>query len=123
MPVLASSRLYPQKPITSKASGNLHKHKPFVEWTGFRTGNVFRELSEADQTVYLEGIWDGYIFALSFAGELPAAVQTLTDCIPHLRSDQLLAIVNKYMQEHPERWGDPMGVIVFDALPKQCWDF
>lgn len=125
LPVLASSRLFPQKPTAPETSGSLpqHKHKPFVIWTGFLTGNAFRELSTAEKTVYLEGIWDGYVFALSFGGEPPTAVPTLTGCIPHLQNDQLLAIVNKYIQEHPERWGDPMGLTVFNALPKECWDF
>lgn len=125
LPVLAASKLFPQKPTTPETSGSLpqHKHKPFVIWTGFLTGNAFRELSTAEKTVYLEGIWDGYVFALSFGGEPPTAVPTLTGCIPHLQNDQLLAIVNKYIQEHPERWGDPMGLTVFNALPKECWDF
>ncbi len=115
--------LLPQKPTTSETSGSRpqHKHKPFIIWTGFLTGNAFRELSEAEKIAYLMGIWDGYIFALSFAGEPPATVQTFIDCIPHLENHQLLAIVNKYMQEHPERWGDPMGSIVSAALPKECW--
>jgi hypothetical protein len=122
LPVLAAPKLFPQKPTTSETSASLRHHKPFVIWSGFLTGNAFRELSEAEKAAYLEGIWDGYVLALSFAGP-PAAVPTLIGCIPHLQNDQLLAIVNKHMQEHPERWGDPMGLIVYNALPKECWDF
>ena len=46
--------------------------------------------------------------------------QTLHDCIPDLESDQLLAIVNKYMDQHLERWRDSMNMIVFSALPANC---
>ncbi len=125
LPVLAASKLFPQKPTTSETSGGSpqHKHKPFLIVSGFLTGNDFRELSEDEKTAFLEGVWDGYAFALSFAGEPPAALLTFSDCIPHLQNDQLLAIVNKFMQEHPERWGDPMAAIVYAASPKKCWDF
>ena len=56
-------------------------------------------------------------------GNPPQLFRPLSTVFRHMQSDQLLAIVNKYMQEHPERWGDPMGEIVSNALPKECWNF
>lgn len=86
---------------------------------GFVTGNKFRLLSEAEKTSYLMGIFDGYLFTLSMSGKAKNA-QTLRECIPNVQADQLLAIVRRYMDEHPEKWGDSMGLIVFDALPTNC---
>ena len=123
LPVLAASRLQPQKRSTSETSENAPQAQTIHIWSGFLTGNAFRELALAEKTAYLEGIWDGYVFALSFAGKPPAAVKALFNCIPHLQNEQLLAIVNKYMQERPERWGDPIGLIVYNTVPKECWEF
>jgi hypothetical protein len=103
------------------AGSSKDKFKAFGEPTmrGFLTGNDFRRFSEPEKTAYLMGIWDGYMFAPAIGGRA-INDQTLHDCIPGIESDQLLAIVNKYMDEHPERWGDPMNGIVFGALPANC---
>lgn len=95
--------------------------KPFGEpcLGGFLKGNDFRQLSDAEKTAYLMGIWDGYMFAPAIGGKSKND-QILNDCIPNLQADQLLAIVNKYMDEHPEQWGEPMNFIVYSALPKSC---
>ena len=86
---------------------------------GFLRGNGFRTLSEPEKTAYLMGIWDGYMFAPAIGGR-SANDQTLHDCVPDLVPDQLLAIVTKYMDAHPETWGNSMNWIVFSALPANC---
>jgi hypothetical protein len=103
------------------AAVNNGQLKPFGEpfMPGFYTGNDFRQLSEPEKTVYLMGLWDGYMFAPAIGGKA-INDQILHDCVPGLMPHQLLAIVNKYMNEHPERWGDSMNWIVFNALPSNC---
>ena len=104
------------------AVSNKGKPKPSGEpfaMTSYCMGNDFRQLSEPEKSSYLLGMWDGFMFAPVFGGKAKND-QVLRDCIPGLESDQLLAIVNKYMDEHPEKWGDPMGSIVFSALPPDC---
>ena len=105
-----------QTPGISK-SGGTPFGEPFLQ--GFLKGNDFRRLSEPEKTAYLMGIWDGYMFAPAIGGRATND-QTLHDCIPDLVPDQLLAIVTKYMDEHPERWGDSMNLMVFNALPANC---
>jgi hypothetical protein len=110
-----------QTPQHSITGSNNNKPIAFGEpfLFGFYRGNDFRKLSEPEKATYLIGMWDGYMFAPAIGGK-SINDQTLHDCIPDLESDQLLAIVNKYMNEHPERWGDPMNLIVFNALPANC---
>lgn len=112
----ATANLLAQQPPSGesdfKPSG-----EPFLG--GFLKGNQFRRLSDAEKTAYLTGMWDGYMFAPAIGGKSKND-QILNDCIPNLQADQLLAIVNKYMDEHPEHWGESMNWIVYSALPKSC---
>lgn len=116
LPGLAISRLLAQQPTPGK-----NGLEPFGEpyMGGFLKGNHFRQLSEAEQTAYLMGIWDGYMFAPAIGGKAKND-QILYECVPNLLPDQLLAIVSKYMAEHPEKWGSPMNWIVYASLPKNC---
>ena len=59
------------------------------------------------------------MFSPALGGQT-ATDQRLYGCAPDLMQDQLLAIVEQYMKEHPERWGDPMNMIVYLALPASC---
>jgi len=117
LPFLATARLSSQTPTTQEKDGLVPLGNPFVG--GFLTGNDFRRLSEAEKTAYLMGVWDGYLYAPAIGGKSEND-QVLKECIPGLQSDQLLAIVNKYVRENPEQWGGPMNEIVFAALPKEC---
>jgi|GEM_PF-5021130 len=116
LPGPAITKLLAQQPAPGKS-----EFLPIGEPTmgGFLKGNDFRQRSEAEKTAYLMGVWDGYMFAPAIGGKAKND-QILYDCIPNLLADQLLAIVNKYMDEHPENWGWPMNLIVYAALPKSC---
>ena len=91
--------------------------EPFMG--GFLKGNDYRLLSTTEKIAYLTGIWDGYMFSPALGGKAKND-QVLFDCLPNLVQNQLLAIVEKYMTEHPEEWGSSMNFIVFSALPKSC---
>lgn len=67
---------------------------------------------------YLEGALDGLLTAgLGLKG-----MQRLGHCTGQMQlvGGQLLAIVNQYMQAHPEEWGDAMPSIIFSALSDAC---
>jgi len=91
--------------------------EPFMG--GFLKGNDFRTLSREERIAYVTGIWDGYMFAPALGGKA-ASDQALFNCVPGLTQGQLLAIVEKYMNDHPSDWGMSMNYIVFAALPKSC---
>jgi hypothetical protein len=93
--------------------------EPFMG--GFFKGNDYRTLPQPEKIAYLTGVWDGYMFSPALGGRAKND-QVLFDCLPNLVPDQLLAIVEKYMKEHPEKWGSSMNFIVFSALPKSCQD-
>ena len=116
LPSLAMAELLAQQPTPGKS-----EFKPVGEpfLGGFLKGNDFRQLSEAEETAYLMGIWDGYLFAPQLGGKAWND-KILSDCLSGLLADQLLAIVIKYMNDHPENWGKSMNWIVYAALPKNC---
>lgn len=58
---------------------------------------------------------------------LPAAISLATfgtPCLGHcttdMQADQMLAIVTRYMDQHPAEWDSAMNTIVFRAFVEAC---
>jgi hypothetical protein len=116
LPATVTTRIFAQK-VDPSSDKYKSAGEPFM--LGFLRGNDFRTLSRVEKIAYVTGVWDGYMFAPALGGK-SISDQVLFDCIPGLVQDQLLAIVEKYMNEHPEVWGQSMNWIVYSALPKSC---
>lgn len=89
---------------------------------GFVDGNTYQRYSPVQRQIYVQGVFDGIFYAPVIAGkDLPRSVK-LHDCaVSHNMNDvQIVAIVDKYMAEHPERWGDPMSIIAHTAMILAC---
>lgn|SRR5574341_378630 len=88
------------------------------------TGNEWRDLSEIGRNYYVAGVvdtWAQVVKAEEMTGEhtaLAAPYKVLMDCIlsKKMPYSQIVAIVKRYMDEHPEEWGSGMTALVFVAM-------
>jgi len=84
---------------------------------GFITGTQYNSLS--DKRTYLMGVMDGFLMAPIFSGE-KINLKWFTNCLEGMDTDQVQAIVDKYMSENPVRWKDTMHTIIYTAFIKVC---
>ena len=88
----------------------------------FYTGNDYLEETNSSQQTYLARIIDGFLGAAIF-GAPEGGVTQVNSCLKGKRTDQLYAIVARYLREHPERWHEPMSILTFNALSTSCRGF
>lgn len=89
---------------------------------GYMSGNAYQGFSDLEKRRYVTGVVDGLLMAPIMAmRDTPRAIRLQSCEINHQITDnQLVAIVNKYMAEHPESWGDDMAGLVFRAIRAAC---
>jgi hypothetical protein len=54
--------------------------------------------------------------------ELPSAVTHIVECASRnkMTYEQIIAVVEKYMQKNPEVWHERMSILVFNAVDEAC---
>ncbi|MDP9155301.1 MAG: hypothetical protein M3O74_13735 [Pseudomonadota bacterium] len=90
-------------------------------YSGFFDGNLYRGLSPTQQQPYITGVIDGFYAANLFDAH-NNEVQSLVTCLRTMKANnaQATAIVNRWMDSHPEMWGSTMASLVFAALAGAC---
>lgn len=87
---------------------------------GYMTGNTYRDMSANAQQGYVIGVIDG-MFVAPFFGAKLGARSWLGLCIESgMRTDQLKAIIDKYLDEHPDEWDQDMAAVAYSALVPVC---
>lgn len=89
---------------------------------GFFTGNKYEQFSAIEKRRYVSGVIDGLLVSPAMAlTSLPRALN-LQRCelAAHMTDAQIQAIVDKFMANNPERWGEDMGGLVFGAMLQAC---
>jgi hypothetical protein len=86
---------------------------------GFYDGNAYLQLSLAQQVAYISGVVDGIYLVPVFNAE-HIKIERLHRCIEGMGNSQICAIVNKFLQNNPTRWHEPMNNLVYSALVKAC---
>ena len=86
---------------------------------GAYDGLTYRQLSEHARAFYVSGLWDGFLMAPAFGGDEKLA-KALHECFVQITQEQLLAIVDKYLADHPERWQWDMHGLALAALDPVC---
>ncbi len=88
---------------------------------GFFKGNDYLNQPKAVQYGYIAGVYDGLFGATIFATpENKNAVDRIYKFTTKMSIDQIKAIVDKYLKDHPEEWHQPMNVITLLAIGKAC---
>jgi hypothetical protein len=95
-------------------------------------GNAWIKQPENARAVYFIGLWDGWAYLQSEGeahrkgqpdaapGYIDSFLDGLKDCHKEKPMRQLIAIVEKYMKDHPESWHYSMGSLVVVALGDSC---
>ena len=83
------------------------------------TGNNYRLLTPIEKRRYVRGILDGTFTAPGF-GAPRENMEWIEKCITNMTVEQPVAILEKYMADNPERWGDPMNFIFLSAMNGVC---
>jgi hypothetical protein len=96
-------------------------------------GNAWIKQPENIRAVYLAGLFDGWTYLQSEdetyrkghpkepSGFIDNVLDFLKDCHRGKPTGQLIAIVEKYMKDHPDTWHYSMGSLVFVALGESCF--
>ena len=90
---------------------------------GFLDGNDYQNRTDREKHAYLMGFTDGLMAAPLFSFERMGDTMTLTwfeRCEAKGNSGQLQAIIDRYLDQHPENWHDSMSGIFFLAMKDVC---
>jgi hypothetical protein len=95
------------------------KSEQFLVHNGFVTGNAYFDLiSKSD---YLKGVIDGIMLApLILKANKKQSMKWLETCLTGMTDKQLLAVVEKFMNENPIRWKENMHTLVYGSLNQSC---
>ncbi len=88
-------------------------------YTGILNGNAWLEASELEQVMYVTGAIDGLVFASVFDADM-SQVFAFAECCGGMTVAQITAIVQKYLDQHPEDWQEPMNDITYEAITTSC---
>jgi hypothetical protein len=84
------------------------------------SGSDYENWNAYSRMGYVEGAVDGLINGADASGDYPRASQ-LGRCIKGMSMQQLVAIVDKYMSDHPTQWDNHgMGALIYVALERAC---
>ncbi len=88
---------------------------------GFFKGNDYLNQSKAVQYGYITGVFDGLFGATIFeTPENKNAGDRIYRYTRQMSIEQIKAIVDKYLKDHPEDWHNPMNYIALVAIGKAC---
>lgn len=91
-------------------------------YSGFVDGNDWRNLEpiEVLGTRYIQGVIDGFLYSPTL-GASEATVDVIQNCLVDMPGGQIRAIVDKYMEDHPELWHEGMNSLVWDVIEEVCF--
>jgi hypothetical protein len=86
---------------------------------GFLTGNSFRELSYAEKCGYAMGFLDGVFMSPMFHAP-KKELEWIERCVTGMNERQVVAILEKFLNENPARWHESMNVLAWVAMKEAC---
>jgi hypothetical protein len=93
---------------------------PYTLIRGVVTGQQYlTDLDEHDKMIYVTGVVDGF-FGSTFFGAKDIYAEGLKKCLIGMQTDQLAAILTKYLKDHPEEWDQPAHKSMYVALLNAC---
>ena len=94
---------------------------------GFQTGNDYLAKSNSERASYIMGLTDGVLSSpLYLNKEIPSEAlgnaDSLKTCVTSKIENlkQLTAIVEKYLDNNPERWAEPMSLLYYNSIKGVC---
>ena len=91
----------------------------FVIKAGFLTGNSYRELQDAGKSGYVMGFTDG-LFVSVLHGAKKSKLRPIEQCVAGMSDGQVVAILEKWLNDHPEQWHEQMNILANAAIREAC---
>jgi hypothetical protein len=90
-----------------------------VVFSGSITAENYKKLSENSRLVYaigfMSGLWSSMPLGANFQ-----RLSNLGKCVEGWSESQIMAVFDKYLQDHPEEWHFPMNFLCISALHSAC---
>jgi hypothetical protein len=86
---------------------------------GFMTGNSYQQLNNTGKKGYAMGFYNGLLMAPAF-GAHKEETKWVEECVSLTGDGQIVAIIDKFLQENPARWHEPMNILSYAALKASC---
>jgi hypothetical protein len=86
---------------------------------GFLTGGDYLQISETERHGYAMGLLDG-LFASAIIGGDHAVIARIKSCTLGMKSNQIMAIFDKYLRDHPGIWHQDADIHFLNSLSDVC---
>jgi hypothetical protein len=86
------------------------------------TGQNFHDSDAYGRGIYVNGLIDGFLGAPLFGGDEKSA-RAFHECLVPMKVEQIVAILAKYVDDHPSRWHESMHILAYGALFDACPQF
>lgn len=86
---------------------------------GFATGVDLVNLDDSALAHHLMGFVNGMLVA-PFVGGSEACYEQMWGCLHSRSNQQLVAMVRRYLSDHPEEWHSPANIIAYNAIVSSC---
>lgn len=95
-------------------------------------GNEYLKVPPVARVAYVAGVVDAYINLKATVeakrsstpsyvpGSFEGIIGEASSCLTGMPYSQIVAIVDKYVKDHPEKWHHPMADTIFGALWTTC---
>ena len=93
--------------------------QPIFIREGFLTGNSFRQISYTEKCGYAMGFVDGVLMSPAFQASRNE-LEWFERCVTRMKDVQVVAILEKFLNENPARWHEPMNVLAWVAMKEAC---
>lgn len=101
------------------ASFGIAEQKGGRQTTGFITGKDFLRFDKIMKQTYVMGVIDGMSGAGLF-GAPERELDWLNRCLTSMKSEEVLSIVVKHLDENPDTQHRAMSLLIWDALREHC---
>lgn len=86
---------------------------------GFLTGNSYREMQDSGKRGYVMGFIDG-LFVSVLHGAKKSTLRLIEQCVVGMSDGQVVAILEKWLTDHPGQWHEQMNILANAAIREAC---
>jgi hypothetical protein len=84
------------------------------------SGSDFRARSQPERAFYSVGVFSGHFLIADPDRPEPTRKRLVRECLQGWESDQIEAVVSRYIDEHPEEWHFTAFILVYRAVHAAC---
>lgn len=106
--------------VSASTIAQVDYDQPVTIHNGFISGNDFISWTSAMKQKYAMGLIDGMFLAPLMSGTDFPRSKSLGQCVENMTNKQVVAILDKYLSEHPESWHKYMHLLAWNALKEPC---